>query len=161
MVTDSSAGGIGPGRAKPLAGQRYLNIVVRGALRTPGIARGIGQGMILLTVVGRKTGKRYSVPTAYTNHEGSLLIGTQFGWGRNFRTGEPVEVRYKGRRRTADVQVITDEEGVVKYYGIICRENASFASFHNIGFDAGGEPKQDDLRETWKAGSRVFRLTLR
>lgn len=111
--------------------------------------------------MGRKTGKHYTIPTAYVPYEGSLLVGTQFGWVRNPRTGEPVEIRYKGRKRTADVEVTSDEEGVVKYYGVMCRHNHNFANFHAIGFDKDGEPNEEDLRQTWKAGSRVIKLTPR
>ena len=39
----------------------------------------------------------------YTPHDGVLLVGSPFGWGRNLRTGEPVDVRYLGKRRTTDV----------------------------------------------------------
>jgi hypothetical protein len=141
--------------------QRLVNRFICGLLSTPGVARGIGRRLILLNVVGRKSGKRYAVPTAYTRYDGSILVGTQFAWGRNLRTGEPIEVRYLGASRTADVEVISDEDGVVKYYGIMCRDNRQFAKFHHIGFDASGDPNQEDLRRTWQAGSRVFRLTLR
>ena len=38
--------------------------------------------------------------------------------------GEPVDVRLRGRRRAADVTVITDEASVVSDYAIIARGNA-------------------------------------
>ena len=160
-VTGGAAGRRQPGQAHRLSGQRFVNILVRGMLSTPLLAHMLGRRLILLHVVGRKTGKRFSVPTAYQLHEGSILIGTQFPWGRNLRTGEPIKVRYRGAARTADVEVIKDEEGVVDYYRIMCRENHPFAQFHNVRIDADGEPDPEDLRRTWQSGSRVFRLTLR
>src|SRR5215207_1101765 len=102
------------GTPQTMAWQGVANWIVRGLLRAPVISRGIGQRLITLYVVGRKSGKRYTVPVAYTPHGGVLLIGTPFAWGRNLRTGEPVEVRFKGRRRTADVRVLTDEAAVVE-----------------------------------------------
>lgn len=161
MATDSSSKGRAPGQAQPLSGQRLVNTVIRGLLSTPGVARGIGKRLILLDVVGRKSGRHYAIPIAYMHYEGAILVGTQFRWVRNLRTGDALAVRYKGTRRTADVEVISDEQGVVKYYGVLCRDNRQFAKFHNIGFEADGAPRPEDLHATWRAGSRVLRLTLR
>ncbi|WP_436534980.1 nitroreductase/quinone reductase family protein [Actinoplanes sp. HUAS TT8] len=149
------------GRAQTMALQGVANRIVRGLLRVPLVSRGIGKRLITLYVVGRKSGKRYTVPVAYTLHEGTLLIGTPFGWGRNLRTGEPVEVRFKGRRRRADVVAHTGEEAVVADYAIIARDNHNFAGFNKIGFDERGNPDPGDLHLAWAAGARSFRLTLR
>jgi deazaflavin-dependent oxidoreductase (nitroreductase family) len=161
MSTEDTSKGRSPGQAQTLSGQGLVNKLIRTLLSTPGVARGIGKKLILLDVVGRKSGKHYEIPIAYTHHDGAILIGTQFPWVRNLRTGEPIEVRYLGKRRTADVEVISDEAGVVQDYGVLCRDNRQFAKFHNIGFEAGGEPRPADLHATWRAGSRVVRLTLR
>ena len=85
-------------RAQTMALQSVGNRIVRGLLRTPLVSRLAGSRLVTLYIVGRKTGRRYTVPVAYTRSEGDLLIGTPFGWGRNLRTGEPVEIRLKGRR---------------------------------------------------------------
>jgi hypothetical protein len=146
---------------KTMALQGVANSVVRGLLSVPLVARGIGRRLITVYAVGRKSGKRYAVPVAYTRHNGMLLIGTPFRWARNLRTGEPVEVRYLGRRRTAEVEVITDEAGVVADYAVIAGENQQFARFNKIGLDEHGDPDEADLRRAWRAGARVLRLTVR
>ncbi len=146
-------------RAQTLAVQGLVNRVIRGVLRTPVLSRLAGERLVTLYVVGRKSGRRYTVPVAYTRHEGDLLIGTPFGWGRNLRTGEPVAIRLKGRLRRADVQVFTDEAGVVGAYAIMCRDNHAFAKFNGVEFDADGSPDPGDLRLAWAAGARAFRLT--
>ena len=147
------------GRAETLAWQGLANRIVRGLLRVPLVSRGIGKRLITVYVVGRKSGRHYAVPVAYTAHQGALLIGTPFGWGRNLRTGVPVEVRYKGSRRTADVLVHTDEDSVVEDYAVMARDNHNFAKFNKIGFDQAGNPSPTDLHLAWAAGARVFRLT--
>ncbi len=141
--------------------QPVANVLVRGLLSTPGVARGIGKRLITLYVVGRKSGKRYTVPVAYTPYEGMLLIGTPFAWGRNVRPGQPLEVRHLGRKRVADVEVVSDEAGVVRDYAVIARANKNFAGFNKIGFDEAGEPRAADLHRAWTFGARVLRLTLR
>jgi deazaflavin-dependent oxidoreductase (nitroreductase family) len=148
-------------RAKLLAVQGLVNRIIRGLLRTPLVSRLADGRLITLYVVGRKSGRRYTVPVAYTRHEGDLLVGTPFGWGRNLRTGEPVVIRLKGRRRLADVQVLTDEHAVADTYAVMARDNHAFAKFNNIGFDADGNPDRRDLHLAWAAGARAFRITPR
>lgn len=133
---------------------------MRGLLSTPGVASGIGQYLVLLHVVGRKSGKHYSIPVAYTEHEGALLIGSPFGWTKNLRTGDALEVKYKGKQRTADVEAFTDEAGVVALFDIMCRANKNFANFNKVRLED-GNPNQEDLRAAWQSGARAFKLTLR
>ena len=135
--------------------------MVLGLLRTPLLCRVAGNRLITLYIVGRKSGQHYTLPVAYTRHEGILLIGTPFAWGRNLRTGEPVDIRLKGKRRPADVHVVIDEAGVVEQYAVMARDNHNFAKFNMIGFDQAGDPSPDDLQLAWAAGARVFRLTPR
>ena len=147
--------------AHTLAFQGAANRVVRLLLRTPLLARLVGTRLLTLYVVGRKSGKRYTVPVAYSRHEGALLFGTEFRWVRNLRSGEPVAIRFKGRRRTADVTVTTDEAGVVADYGFLARDNHQFARFNRIALDAAGEPNPADLHRCWAAGARTVRLAPR
>ena len=164
MTSESVAGGplAAPNpRAQTLSAQRLVNRIVRGLLRTPLICRLVGGRLVTLYIVGRKSGRRYTFPVAYTRHEGILLIGTPFGWGRNLRTGEPVEIRLKGRRRLADVQVLTAEPDVTGAYAVMCRDNHTFAKLNGIGLGSGGEPDPADLHQAWAAGARAFRLTPR
>jgi deazaflavin-dependent oxidoreductase (nitroreductase family) len=145
---------------RTMALQGFANRVVRGMLRTPGLSGAVGRRLLTLYVVGRKSGKHYSIPVAYTPHGDLLLIGSPFAWGRNLRTGEPVEVRYRGKLRTADVEVRSDEPGVVEDYAVIARDNANFAKFNKITVAPDGTPDPADLHRAWTNGARVFRLTL-
>lgn len=147
-------------QVKTMALQGVANRFVRGLLRTPLVSRGLGRKLITLYVVGRKSGKHYTVPVAYTRHEGDLVIGTPFAWAKNLRTGDQLDVRHLGRRRTATVRVLTGEAEVVRDYAVIARDNRNFARFNKIGFDEGGNPLPADLHRAWAAGARVIRLTL-
>lgn len=145
-------------RAQTLRAQRSVNLLIRGVLRTPLLCRLVGRRLITVYVVGRKTGRRFAVPVAYTRHGGALLVGTPFRWARNLHTAEPVEIRLQGKRRTATVEVVTDEAGVVEGYATMARDNHAFANFNKIRIDDAGEPDPDDLHLSWAAGARVFRL---
>jgi len=148
-------------RAQTLVLQGLVNRIVRGLLRTPLLCRVVGNRLITVYVVGRKSGRHYVVPVAYTRHDGILLIGTSFAWGRNLRTGEPVDIRFKGKRRPADVEVLVDENGVAEHYTVMARDNHNFAKFNKIGLDQAGNPSLTDLHLAWDAGARGFRLTPR
>jgi len=149
------------GQAQVMAVQKVANSIVRTLLHTPGVSSGMGKRLLIINVTGRKTGKKYSVPVAYTANEGALLVGTPFAWARNMRTGEPVEVVLQGKRRQADVQVISDEDGVVAAYEVICRDNRQFAKFNNVGLGPDGAPEADDLHAAFAAGARAYRLSPR
>jgi deazaflavin-dependent oxidoreductase (nitroreductase family) len=148
-------------RAQTLALQGLANRVIRGLLRTPLLCRVVGKRLITVDVVGRKSGRRYTVPVAYTRQNEVLLIGTPFPWVRNLRTGEPVTIRLMGRQRHADVQVLTRETDVAEQFAVMARDNHQFAKFNKIGLDESGNPDPTDLRLAWAAGARAVRLTPR
>jgi deazaflavin-dependent oxidoreductase (nitroreductase family) len=147
--------------AQTLALQSVVNRIMRGVFRTPLLCRVVGKRLIILYVVGRKSGRRYVVPVAYARDGDALVIGTPFGWVRNLRSGEQISVRYKGKRRVADVQVFTDQADVVEHYALIAGGNHAFAKFNRIDLDGDGNPDPADLRLAWAAGARAVRLMLR
>src|SRR5215468_10691713 len=116
MSTTPTGGSAVEPRAQTMRFQGLANWITRGMAHVPLLNRAIGQYLVTVYVVGRKSGRTYPVPVAYTRQGDSLLIGTPFAWGRNLRTGSPVEIRLMGRRRPADVQVFTDEPAVVEHY---------------------------------------------
>jgi deazaflavin-dependent oxidoreductase (nitroreductase family) len=147
-------------RAQKLKMQSLVNGVLRVLLSTPLLCRVIGKRLVTLYVVGRKSGRRYVLPVAYVRDGDALLIGTPFGWVRNLRSGEPITVRFKGKRRVADVRVYADEPDVVEKFAKMARENHAFANFNRVGLDAAGQPDPVDLHLAWAAGARAVRLTL-
>jgi deazaflavin-dependent oxidoreductase (nitroreductase family) len=162
ITTNSTLRAPAAGAPQTLALQGLVNRFMRGVLRTPGLSRLAGRRLIVLYVVGRTSGRRYSIPVAYTAEPGGvLLIGSPFGWIRNLRTGVPVELRLRGRRREANVEVLTAEPDVVAHYARMCRDNPQFAKFNRIGSDADGNPRPADLHAAWAAGARAVRLTPR
>jgi hypothetical protein len=144
--------------ARTLRLQKLVNRVVRGLLATPVLSRGIGRRLVTIYVIGRTSGRRFTIPVAYTATGDGLLVGSPFPWARNLRTGEPVDVRYLGRRRRAEVEVFTEQDDVVRLYATIARGNRNFARFNGIRVDAAGEPDSQDLHRAWVGGARVIRL---
>lgn len=159
MNAETKPAGRPAGRAQKLPMQSLVNTFTRTALSTPGVAKGIGRRLIVLYVFGRKTGKRYAIPIAYMEHDGKILIGTQFGWIRNLRTGDPIQVRHKGQLRSADVEVVEDPDRVAELYTEMCRDNHAFGKFHNIRYDSAGEPDAEGVRDAVRLGARALLLT--
>jgi F420H(2)-dependent quinone reductase len=121
-------------------------------LRTPGLSRIIGTQLVTLYVVGRKSGRRYTVPVSYLAQGDHLLIGTSFGWARNLRKGEPVAFRFKGKIRLADVQTLTAEPDVVT------AANPAFARFSRVHVDQDGNANHRDLHLAWVGGAANMTL---
>jgi len=141
--------------------QWLVNQLFRGLLRAPLLCRVVGKRLLTLYVVGRRSGRQYAIPLAYHRHDGTLLVGTQFGWIRNLRTGQTVHIRLTGRRRPADVRILTDETSVVEHLAIMARDNRQFAKFNQIGIDQHGDPSPGDLHLAWASGARIAVLTPR
>ncbi len=136
-------------------------MIIRGLLRAPLLSRAVGRRLVTIYVVGRKSGRRYAVPVAYTQKNGSLLVSSQFAWARNLRTGDPVRIRLRGDLRTADVRVLTDEAGVADHLATMARDNHQFAKFNRIRIDENGNPVPEDLHLAWTAGARAAELAPR
>jgi deazaflavin-dependent oxidoreductase (nitroreductase family) len=147
-------------RAQTLRAQRFVNRLVRALLRTPLVCRLLGKRLVTVYAIGRKTGREYVVPVAYTRQGDALLIGSPFGWIRNLRSGDEVDIRLRGHRVRARIDYLADVAGVTSAYAIMARDNHNFAKFNRIAFDADGEPDRSDLQKAWAAGARAARLTL-
>lgn len=65
---------------------------------------------MLITVTGRKTGRRYTIPVGY--HQVADAIVIMIGeaktktWWRNYRTAGPIEMRLRGRSLRGRAQLL-------------------------------------------------------
>jgi deazaflavin-dependent oxidoreductase (nitroreductase family) len=166
MTSESSTGNpygtpstSGPEPIRPYQG--VLNRFIGSLLHVPGLGSVIGRRLLIVHVVGRKSGKRYDIPVAYTRHEGALLIGTALRpWVKNIRKDVPIQVSMGGKPRTATAQVFSDIESLMRLYDVIARDNRQNARFNGIGFDASGSPNKADIYQTWQLGGAIIELTL-
>ena len=136
--------------------QRVGNAVVLALLRSP-LHRLLSGRLLAITVVGR-TGRRYTIPVGYAEHDAALLIGTAGTWYRNLRPGAPVDVRLRGRRRRYDPEVIRDESRAADLYRVILGRNPVHGRFAHIRIAPDGGPDPDDLRRALADGVAVVRL---
>lgn len=159
--TNSSSSASPIGKAQTLPIQGLVNRIIRVLLRAPLLSRIMGKRLLIVYLRGRVSGRHYAVPVAYTRVNGNLIVSSQFPWVRNLRTGEPVHIRLTGRRRAADIRVLTDETDVVDHLAMMTTDNHQFAKFNRIRLDENGNPVPEDLHLAWVAGARVAVLTPR
>ncbi|MBI2333310.1 MAG: nitroreductase family deazaflavin-dependent oxidoreductase, partial [Chloroflexi bacterium] len=78
------------------------------------LAYGLLSGMMLITVIGCKTGKKYTLPVEYFEKDGYLWVVTSRDrtWWRNLRNGADVELLLKHKPALAHTDLVTEFEQV-------------------------------------------------
>jgi hypothetical protein len=91
--------------------------LVRGLLRTP-LHRVASGRLALITVTGRRSGRAYTFPVAYSQDGDHVTIGVEWPqrkvWWRNLRNGCEVQLLLRGVERTGHGQAHGDERTGVK-----------------------------------------------
>jgi len=131
-----------------LVGNRILMWLLAGRRR----ASSVGQGLLLLHVTGRRTGRVYSTPVAYHRQEGGrLLVLTNSRWRVNLR-GAPtsVEVTLLGRRVPATAVLEEDPVVVAEVYERLIGEFGATKAGRRLGIriNVDRAPTHDELVET-------------
>jgi deazaflavin-dependent oxidoreductase (nitroreductase family) len=74
----------------------------------------LSNGMMLITVTGRKTGKKYTTPVGYYQQDGHLWVITSRDrtWWKNLRGGVEVGLLLKRKPVTAFAEPDLDEKSV-------------------------------------------------
>jgi len=95
---------------------RTANPVVRAVLTSP-LHPLLSRGLALITVTGRRSGRRYTFPVGYRQDGDRVIINVGWPerkrWWRNLRDGDRVEMRIRGRRRVGRAQAHGDEHAGV------------------------------------------------
>ncbi len=86
-----------------------LNPMIGALLRSPLHAL-LSPGLLLLTVTGRHSGKRYSIPVGYQRDGDDLVVmvseARRKQWWRNYYEPGPVSVRLRGRDRAGRAELV-------------------------------------------------------
>jgi len=91
---------------------RTANPVVKAVLSSP-LHPLLSRGLALITVTGRRSGGRYTLPVGYRQDGDRVTINVGWpqrkDWWRNLRQGGAVEMRIRGRRRVGQGHAHGDE----------------------------------------------------
>jgi deazaflavin-dependent oxidoreductase (nitroreductase family) len=90
-----------------------LNPSVRRLLRTPVLHWLLSPFLMLVTVTGRRSGKRYTIPVGYQRRGDDVTVlvseARNKQWWRNYTERRPLEIRLRGRERTGNAVVVGPE----------------------------------------------------
>jgi deazaflavin-dependent oxidoreductase (nitroreductase family) len=120
------------------------NDFVKFFLRTPLYVL-MGDTM-LITVTGRKTGKKYSTPVGFYRDGDTLwvLSSRDRTWWRNVADGAEVEIRIRGKDVNGIAEAILDEEAVAAQVIEYVRHIPMAAKGLGIHME-NGEPHPEDM----------------
>jgi len=92
-----------------MTGNDFMSWILRSPLHGM-----LSDGMILITVTGRKTGKKYTIPVGYYRDGDYLWVITSRDrtWWKNLRGGASVELLLKRKSVTAFAEPELDKDAV-------------------------------------------------
>ena len=99
----------------PKALGRVIGPVLKVLLRSP-LHGLVSKHLMLLSFVGRKSGKRYEVVVGRHNLGDILSVPTGSRWRINLRGGAPVEVTIGGMRKAGYAELVEEPDEVVRVY---------------------------------------------
>ena len=125
-----------PGTPKP-----WMNAIVMRGLRTPVVRSLMGSTLLILTVTGATTGKRYTTPVQYVRDGDRLIVLSQRHrrWWRNLRSRPGVEIELAGTTQQATARLAAGEEER-EAMATTLRRNPRIAKFYGIEVGPDGEP---------------------
>jgi deazaflavin-dependent oxidoreductase (nitroreductase family) len=122
--------------------QKLYNPFVIFLLRSP-LHSLVGKNMMLITVTGRKSGKRYTIPVSSIRDGETLLVISlkDRTWWKNLQGGAQVTVSLQGHALQARGEVFTDTETVAKTLLLILLRVPGYQRLFHLKLDAIGRPE--------------------
>jgi deazaflavin-dependent oxidoreductase (nitroreductase family) len=103
---------VSQGHASFAVFNRTANPVVKAVLSSP-LHPLLSRGLALITVTGRRSGRRYTFPVGYRQDRDRMTVNVGWPerkeWWRNLRQGGRVEMRIGGRLRVGQAHAHGDE----------------------------------------------------
>ncbi len=115
----------------------------------------LSDGMMLITITGRKTGKKYTTPVGYYRENGHLWVITsrERTWWKNLQGGAQVGLLLKRKTATAFAEPELDAQAVEARMFEYLRHVPQAARPMGIRVEA-GKPNEEDIARTAK--DRLF-----
>jgi F420H(2)-dependent quinone reductase len=124
------------------------NTFVRLLLRSP-LHRWLSGSLLILTYIGRRSGKKHSIPMSY-ERQGDVVTVFAYrsrGWWKQVQANPSVSVEIQRRRFDGVVTIIADDEEAISA-GLLSllRAHSSLARGYDVPLDATGSPDPDTVR---------------
>jgi deazaflavin-dependent oxidoreductase (nitroreductase family) len=130
-----------------------VNPVVEWLLRSP-LHAALDGGLMLITVTGRRSGRRYTIPVGYQRDGDSLRVlvskASRKQWWRNYRSARPIEVLLRGETRRGEARVVpTDSARFRDVLDATLRRLPSLGRQFGIAYDR----RRGLTDEQWRAAA--------
>lgn len=124
----------------------WYNPIIRSLLRSP-LDFFVSKNMMLMTYMGRKSGKSYSTPMNYlaVGDALSTISSRERVWWRNLREGADVTLRLRGKDVPAWAEAIEDQNEVARELSLYLKTAPQLARYMNVAIDSDGMPNSDDV----------------
>ncbi|MFC3576024.1 hypothetical protein ACFOZ0_22605 [Streptomyces yaanensis] len=107
----------------------------------------LGERLALLHFTGRRTGRTFTVPAGVHSLGEELVVATGSVWRLNFTGGADGALTWRGRRRPARFQLVTDPERTAHGYLELYRRYGEAAPRRlGIAVRGGGTPGLEEFR---------------
>ena len=135
MTKTPSKGGVPP----------VVNQAIKFILRSPlhGI---LSKNFLLLTFIGRKSGRAFTTPVSYSQDGNTLYIFSHAAWWKNLRPNPPITLRLRGK----DMQglpepVAEDKQAVAAGLMAHLKRSPYDAPFYGVTLDENKNPRPDEV----------------
>ena len=128
----------------------WYNPIMMWILRSP-LHGMLSSNTMIITYMGRKSGKTYSTPVNYIR-DGDVLWTVSFRdrtWWRSLRDS-PVTVRVQGKDLSGVAKATTDPQEVTDDLTAYLRKAPHIAKYLGVGLDASGWPKPEQVANAAK-----------
>jgi deazaflavin-dependent oxidoreductase (nitroreductase family) len=124
-----------------------VNRAMKFVLRSP-MHGMVSNSVMLITFTGRKSGKTYTTPVSYSQHDDQVYAFSHADWWKNLRGGAPVILRIRGR----DLQglpepIVEDKQAIAAGLAAHLRKVPSDARYYGVTFDANGAPRAEEVEK--------------
>ena len=128
---------------------RVINPVVRILLRSP-LHWLLSRSLLLLTVVGRRSGRTFVIPVRYMQQGATVRFVTERSnqWWRNMLGGARVRLTLAGVERDYVATAIADDpERVARFLRVLFEHYPQDAAYHDLRLDSGRQPEPEELMD--------------
>lgn len=108
----------------------------------------VSKSVLLITFTGRKSGKIYTTPVSYSQHDDLVYVFTHADWWKNLRGGAPVTLCIRGREFQGLAEPVAEDKGAVAA-GLTAhlRKVPSDARYYGVTFDDHKNPIAEEVEE--------------
>jgi deazaflavin-dependent oxidoreductase (nitroreductase family) len=121
----------------------------------------LSKNMLLITVTGRKSGRRFITPVGYVRVGDALLIvsAPDRTWWKNLRGGAPVIVRLQGRDLPGRGVAIEDRSGVAENLIGLLKAAPQYQKYLKAPLTPDGQPVDPAALAQAAAARVIVRIT--